>query len=297
MTTPASKEPWTLLRVLDWTTQRFTDAGMAAPRLEAQVLLGHVLGLTRVQLYTHFDKPLAEAELARCRELIKRRLAGEPAAYLVGAQEFWSRPFQVDAAVLIPRRDTETVIELVLDQIPASERAAPRRVLDLCTGSGVLAITLAGELSGATVIATDVSPPAIAIARANAERAQVAARVEVRLGDLWAAVAGEAPFDLVVANPPYVRRGDLAGLSPEVQHEPRLALDGGDDGLAVIRPLVAGLAAHVAPGGLVAIEHGFDQGDAVRALIDATAGFAPAATRADLAGKPRVTWTRRAPDR
>jgi release factor glutamine methyltransferase len=314
-----SKEPWTLLRVLDWTTQRFTDAKLGAPRLEAQVLLGKVLGLTRVQLYTQFDRPLAESELAAYRELIKRRLAGEPAAYLVGEQEFWSQPFWVDASVLVPRRDTETVIELVLDQIPAAERAAPRRVLDLCTGAGALAVILAKELPGAHVIATDVSPAAIAIAGRNAERAGVAARVALREGDLWTAVdaaqdrgvddrssggsgsavagGGEAPFDLIVANPPYVRTGELAGLSPEVRREPVLALDGGADGLDVIRPLVAGLAAHAAAGALVAIEHGFDQGADVRGLLDATGAFVPAITRDDLAGKPRVTWTRRAPPR
>jgi len=297
MTAGAGKEPWTLIRVLDWTTQRFTDAGMSAPRLEAQVLLGHVLGLTRVQLYTHFDKPLAEAELARCRALIKRRLAGEPSAYLVGEQEFWSQPFAVDASVLIPRRDTETLIEVVLDAIPTAERGAPRRVLDLCTGSGAVAVTLARELPGASVLATDLSEAAAAVATANAARAGVADRVEIRVGDVWEPVAEEPPFDVVVANPPYVRTSEIAGLSGEVRHEPRLALDGGGDGLDVIRALVAGLAAHVAPGGLVAIEHGFDQDAAVCGLIDATGAFVRASTRKDLAGKPRVTWTRRPIDR
>jgi release factor glutamine methyltransferase len=292
----SSKEPWTLLRVLDWTTQRFTDAKLGAPRLEAQVLLGKVLGLTRVQLYTQFDRPLGDAELAAYRELIKRRLAGEPAAYLVGEQEFWSQPFAVDASVLIPRRDTETLIEVVLDGIPAAERAAPRRVLDLCTGAGALAVILARELPGAQVVATDVSAAAIAIAAANAARAGVADRVELRTGDLWTPV-GDAVFDLIVANPPYVRTGELAGLSREVRHEPVLALDGGADGLDVIRPLVAGLAAHAAGGALVAIEHGFDQGADVRGLVDATGGFVPAITRNDLAGNPRVTWTRRSIDK
>lgn len=294
MTAGSSKEPWTLLRVLDWTTQRFTDARLAAPRLEAQVLLGKVLGLTRVQLYTQFDRPLTDDELAGYRGLIKRRLAGEPAAYLIGEQEFWSVPFAVDASVLIPRRDTETVIEVVLDAIVAAERATPRRVLDLCTGSGALAVVLAKELPGAQVIATDVSPAAIAVARANADTAGVGDRVELRVGDLWAAVAAEAPFDLIVANPPYIRTGELATLSAEVRHEPVVALDGGADGLAVIRPIVAGLAAHAAEAAVVAIEHGFEQGAEVRGLIDAAGGFVPAVTRNDLAGKPRVTWTRRA---
>jgi release factor glutamine methyltransferase len=288
---------WTTLEVLNWTSQRFCEAGMESARLEAQVLLAHALGCTRVQLYTGFDKPLGEEELARIRGLIKRRLGGEPMAYLVGEQEFWSLPFWVDPAVLVPRHDTETVVQVVLDALDLrgpGERAAPRRVADLCTGSGILAVTLARELPGARVIATDVSPEAAAVARRNAERHAVTDRVEVRVGDLLAPLAGEAPFDVFVSNPPYVATGDLAGLSAEVKREPRLALDGGRDGLDLVRRLVAGLPALVAPGGLIAIEHGFDQGDATRALVDASGGFAPAATRADLAGRPRVTWARRA---
>jgi release factor glutamine methyltransferase len=288
---------WTTLEVLNWTSQRFGEAGMESARLEAQVLLAHALGCTRVQLYTGFDKPLGEEELARIRGLIKRRLGGEPMAYLIGEQEFWSLPFWVDPAVLVPRHDTETVVQLVLDAIDsrgAGERAAPRRVVDLCTGSGILAVTLARELPGARVIATDVSPEAAAVARRNAERHAVTDRVEVRVGDLLAPLAGEAPFDVVVSNPPYVATGDLAGLSAEVKREPRLALDGGPDGLDLVRRLVAGLPPLVAAGGLIAIEHGFDQGDAARAIVDASGAFLPAATRADLAGRPRVTWARRA---
>jgi release factor glutamine methyltransferase len=283
---------WTTLEVLNWTSQRFGEAGMESARLEAQVLLAHALGCTRVQLYTGFDKPLGEEELARIRGLIKRRLGGEPLAYVIGEQEFWSLPFWVDPAVLVPRHDT--VVQVVLDAIAPGERAAPRRVADLCTGSGILAVTLARELPGARVIATDVSPEAAAVARRNADRHAVADRVEVRVGDLLAPLAGEAPFDVVVSNPPYVATGDLAGLSAEVKREPRLALDGGPDGLDLVRRLVAGLPALVAPGGLIAIEHGFDQGDAARAIVDASGSFAPAATRADLAGRPRVTWARRA---
>ncbi|MEZ4367342.1 MAG: peptide chain release factor N(5)-glutamine methyltransferase [Kofleriaceae bacterium] len=281
---------WTTLGVLDWTTKRFTDAGLDSPRLDAQVLLAHVLACTKVQLYTQFDKPLGEAELARYRELIRRRLAGEPIAYLVGEQEFWSLPLWVDPAVLVPRRDTETLIEVVLSALP--DRAAPRRVLDLCTGSGAIAVTLARELAGATVVATDVSAPAAALARRNVERHGLAARIDVREGDLWAALPADEPaFDVVVSNPPYVATGVIATLAPEVRREPVLALDGGVDGLDLVRRLVDGLPARLAPGGLVAIEHGFDQADAVRTLL---APFGEAKTKADLGGQPRVTWLVRA---
>lgn len=281
---------WTTAAVLDWTTKRFAEAGIDAARLEAQVLLAHALGCTRVQLYTGFDRPLDEDELARARGLIKRRLAGEPVAYLVGTQEFWSLSFAVDERVLVPRHDTETVIQVVLDQV--GERPAPWRVLDVCTGSGVLAVTLARELAAARVVATELSPAAAEVARANAARLGVADRVEVRDGDLLAPVAGEV-FDVVVANPPYIATAVIATLDREVQREPRQALDGGVDGLDLLRRLVAAAPDHVAPGGLLVLEHGHDQGEAVRALCDATGGFAPAATVRDLGKQPRVTWARR----
>jgi release factor glutamine methyltransferase len=281
---------WTTLKVLDWTAKRFGDAGMPSPRLEAQVLLAHVLGCTRVQLYTGFDRPLEAEELASYRELIRRRLAGEPVAYLVGEQEFWSLPFTVDKSVLVPRRDTETVIEVVLDKV--GDRGRDLTICDACAGSGAIAVTLARELRAAKVIATELSPEAAAVATRNAERHAVADRVDVRVGDLLAPVAGMT-LDVLVSNPPYVASGDLAGLSSEVKSEPRLALDGGADGLDVIRRLVDGAPGLVVEGGLFALEHGFDQGDRVRELIDATGAFAPAETKKDLGGQPRVTFARR----
>ncbi|MBL8627208.1 MAG: peptide chain release factor N(5)-glutamine methyltransferase [Myxococcales bacterium] len=283
---------WTTAAVLDWTTKRFTDAGIVGARLEAQVLLAHALGCTRMQLYTGFDRPLGEEELASARGLIKRRLGGEPLAYLVGEQEFWSRSFEVSPDVLIPRSDTETVVQAVLDRLGA-DKARPRRGLDLCTGSGILAITLARELPGLTMLATDVSAAAAAVASRNVARHQVGERVEVRVGDLWAPV-GDEVFDLIVSNPPYIREAELAGLDREVQREPRLALDGGADGLGFYRRIVAGLAARLAPGGWIAVEHGHDQGPAVAALLDASGVTAPATTIADLARRPRVTLAARA---
>jgi release factor glutamine methyltransferase len=286
-------ESWTTLRVLDWTTSRFQRAGIEPARLEAQVLLAHTLACDRVRLYTNFDRPLHPDELAAYRQLIQRRLAGEPMAYLTGEQEFWSLSFRVTPDVLIPRRDTEIAIEVVLDAVP--DRAAPLRIADVATGSGALAVTLARELGQAAVVATDVSEAAARVARDNAERLGVADRIEVRLGDLLAPLRGEV-FDVLVSNPPYVRTPDIAGLAPEVRCEPRLALDGGADGLACLRRIVAGAAAHLAPGGLLALEHGFDQDAAVRQLIDVTGAFAPAQTRRDLGGHPRVTHAVRSPD-
>lgn len=282
-------ETWTVLRVLEWTTQRFVDHGAGNPRLEAQVLLAHALGCDRMGLYTRFDQPLGEEELAAFRGLIRRRLAGESVAYLVGEQEFWSRPFAVDARVLVPRPDSETVIEVVLDAL--ADRAAPLRLADLGTGSGALGITLLCELPAATGVLVDVSDDALSVARTNVQRHGLDDRVELRHGDLVQPLAGER-FDVIVANLPYVPAGDIAGLDAEVRVEPRLALDGGPDGLDLIRRLVAAAPANLASSGLLVLEHGFDQDAAVRGILDATGAFTPAATRADLAKRPRVTFAR-----
>jgi release factor glutamine methyltransferase len=287
----AVDETWTPLRLLEWTTRRFTAAGVEAARLEAQVLLAHALACDRVALYTMFDKPLGPDELGRYRDLVKRRLAGEPVAYLVGHQEFWSLDLLVDPRVLIPRRDTETVVEQVLDSLP--DRAAALAVADVATGAGPLALALARELPAARVVATDLSEDALAVARDNAGRLGLAERITFHQGDLLAALPGGVAFDVLVSNPPYVRSADIPGLSPEVRREPRGALDGGGDGLGALRRLAAGAARHLRPGGLLVLEHGFDQGAALRALLDATGHFTPAATRADLGGQPRVTHARR----
>lgn len=285
---PAVSEEWTTLRVLQWTTERFRGAGVDSPRLEAEVLLAHALGCDRVSLYTAFDKPLGPEELAGYRGLIKRRLAGEPSAYLRGGQEFWSLPLAVDARVLVPRPDTETLVQVVLEF--ARGRDGALRVADVGTGSGAIALALARELPHATVVATDRSEDALAVARANAEALGLA--VEFRAGDLLDPLRG-ATFHALVANLPYIPTGDLAGLPAAVQFEPRAALDGGPDGLDPIRRLVAGAPAIVAPGGLLALEHGFDQADAVAALIRATSAFDEPALTRDLGGRARITGARR----
>ncbi|MDB4956310.1 MAG: putative protein methyltransferase HemK [Myxococcales bacterium] len=239
-----------------------------------------------MQLYTGFDKPLGEAELAAYRALIKRRLGGEPVAYLLGEHEFWGLPLYVDSSVLVPRPDTETVIEVA--RATRADRVAPCRVLDLCTGSGAIAIGLAKELPAARIIATELSPEAAAIARRNAERNGFAERIEVRIGDLWDPVAGER-FDLITANPPYIASAVIPTLSAEVRREPMLALDGGRDGLAFYDRICGRAREQLDAGGALVVEHGFDQADAVRARFEA-AGFAGVTLVYDLGKNPRVTW-------
>jgi release factor glutamine methyltransferase len=274
---------WTTLAVLDWTTQRFTEAGIAAARLEAQLLLAHVLNCSRMQLYTGFDKPLGEDELAAYRGLIKRRLAGENVSYLLGEQEFWGLPLYVSEHVLVPRPDTETLIEVAREL--RVDRAAPCRVLDLCTGSGAIAIALAKELPAATIVATELSAEAVAIAKKNVERNAVT--VDVRAGDLFAPVAGER-FDLIVSNPPYIASAVIPTLSAEVRREPRLALDGGADGLAFYDRICGLAREYLLPGGWLVVEHGFDQADTVRERFE-RAGLTDIAMTHDLAKNPRVT--------
>ncbi len=279
-----SEQPWTVRRVLGWTAQHFEKLGLDSPRLTAEVLLAHVLRTSRVRLYTDLDRPLEAAELAAYRGLIARRATGEPTHYLTGTREFYGRPFTVDARVLVPRPETELLVEAVLQGIP---RDRDVRFLDLCTGSGCVGITLALERPRARVLATDLSSAAAEVARANAAALGAADRFEVRAGDLFAPIEGEPPFDALVANPPYVPRGELPTLSAEVRREPVEALDGGVDGLDVVRRIAVGARRWLVPGGLLALEIGDGQGPAVHSLLEA-AGYGSVRIERDLARHDRL---------
>jgi release factor glutamine methyltransferase len=281
-----SEAPWTVRRVLGWTTQHFDKRGVDAPRLASELLLAHVLGVDRVRLYTDLDRPLAKDELAVYRALIERRVEGEPVQYLTGRRDFYGRTFQVDARVLIPRPETELLVEAVLR---ALHPGGSPRLLDVATGSGCIAVTLAAERPEATVVATDVDEGCCVLARANAETAQVSARVDVRNGDLFTPVAAEPAFDVVVSNPPYIRTGDLGGLQAEVRREPTLALDGGPEGLSVLARVVDGAFPHLLPGGLLALEIGEEQGAAVRDLLQAR-GYERVRIEPDLERRDRMAF-------
>ena len=264
------------------------EASAAIGRVDAQVLLGHVLGVGRAALAAHPMRVLTESEDARADMLFARRAMGHPVAYLVGRREFYGRDFGVGPEVLIPRPETETLVEAALGR--AAGIPAPR-ILDLGTGSGAIAVTLACELPRAAVEAVDASPAALELARANARSHGCEARIAWHAGDWYAPVAGRR-FDLVVSNPPYVAEGDPHLGSGDLRFEPRAALtDGSGDGLGAIRAIVAGAAAHLAPGGWLLLEHGFDQADAVRALL-AQAGLEEPFSLPDLAGIPRVAGAR-----
>jgi release factor glutamine methyltransferase len=239
--------------------------------------------MSRIELYAHFDRPLAAAELASYRELVSRRLAGQSVAYLLGHKEFWSLDLLVDPRVLVPRPDSETLIEEALDRLAGP--GAGLRIADVGTGSGALALALAKERPEAQVFATDISPDALAVARANAERLSLT--VTFLEGDLDQPLVSAGRFDLIVANLPYIPSADIDGLAADVRSEPRLALDGGADGLALVRRLVATAPELLQPEGCLALEVGAGQASAVEELLGAT-GFAGVRSRRDLAGIERV---------
>ena len=257
-------------------------------RPHAELLLGHVLGLTRVKLYMDLDRPLTKEELATYRALIQRRLAGEPSQYLMGFKEFYGRRFSVDPRVLIPRGETELLVEAVLHHV---KKDAPARVLDVCTGSGCIAVTIAAERPQASVWATDLMPGALEVAKANAAALQVDGRVTFFEGDLLAPVPADARFEVIVSNPPYVKTGDLATLQKEVQQEPSAALDGGEDGVRLIARLVDDALSRLRPGGLLAMEIGDEEGPAVEALL-VRAGYRDVKIEKDLARLDRLALGR-----
>lgn len=283
-----SAETWTIRRVLDWTRGHFDKQQVDDPRLTSEILLGHVLTLPRVKLYMDLDRPLTKDELATYRALIQRRLAGEPTQYLVGFREFYGRKFAVDDRVLIPRSETELLVEAALRDVKKDE---PSRVLDLCTGSGCVAISIAAERPQASVWATDLMPGPIEVAKKNAEALGVDGRVTFFQGDLFAAVPEGATFDVIVSNPPYVKTSDLATLQREVQKEPRAALDGGADGLDLIRRVVTDGLPRLKPGGLLALEIGDEQGDAVKEIMT-RAGCRDVRIEKDLARHDRIALGR-----
>ncbi len=272
----------TPLELVRLATGYLAEKGVATPRLDAEVLLAHVLGVERIRLYTEFDKPLEEPEVAAFREALRRRARREPVAYITGEREFWSLPFRVGPGVLVPRPETELLVEAALEGAPPEGR-----ILDLGVGSGCVLLAFLTERPGWTGVGTDVSDAALALARENAEALGVADRADLRRGDLFAPVAGER-FDRIVSNPPYVPRDEIEGLEPEVsRYEPRGALDGGPDGLDVIRRIAAEAPRFLAPEGRLLLEFGKGQDAAVRDLL-AEAGFSRVEIRRDLAGIPRV---------
>ena len=263
------------------------------PRAEARRLLACLTGQPLTWFMAHGDDPADPDIAARFQALAERRRAGEPLAYLLGQQEFYGRPFAVSPAVLIPRADTETLVETALEQLTLlrqQRRAVPLSLLELGTGSGIIAITLALEAPDTEVHAVERSPEALAMAQQNA-KALGADRIHWHAGSWWQALASPRHFDLIVSNPPYIAAGDHHLQQGDLRFEPPQALAAGPDGLDDLRIIIGGAPAHLNPGGWLLLEHGYDQEAPVQALLR-DAGFADVFTRRDLAGQPRVSGGR-----
>lgn len=264
----------------------FQERGLEQPRLDAELLLAGVLGLKRLDLYLQHDRPLTDTELERYRSAVRRRLKREPVQYILGTAAFRTLELQVDRRVLIPRPETEILVGEVLKWAKSHERNDA--VLDIGTGSGAIALSLAAEGSFSRIVASDVSPDALAVAGANAARLGIDA-VEFRCGSLWEPLRAGERFDIIVSNPPYVAERDRPMLPPEVlEHEPAGALFGGAGGYAVLEAIVQGARPHMAPGSLLALEIGAGQKDEVLRLIAETGAFEDARVVDDLSGRARI---------
>lgn len=281
----ADKTTWTIKALLAWTADHFAKKGLDSPRLDAELLLAHVLHCKRIDLIVRYDEQPNDTERAAFRQLVEKRLGRCPTAYLVGVREFYLLPFEVTSAVLIPRPDTETLVDAAIEFL--KKRPTPT-ALDVGTGSGCVAVSVATAAKAATVTAVDVSPDAVAVAGRNAKRNNVADRIRFLTGNLFAPLQPGSTFDLIVSNPPYIPPSEIETLMPEVRdHEPRVALDGGTDGLAFYRRLTAEAKQWLKPGGMLMVEIGHTQGDAVRSLFQ-SAGFTSSKVVKDRAGRPRV---------
>lgn len=276
----------TLVAALRLATARLA-ALVETPRLDAEVLLMQVLGRDRAYLRAWPERSLGPEQAGRYRDLVAKRAEGQPVAYLTGEREFWSRPYTVRPGVLIPRPETELLIELALRLVPADR---PADILDLGTGSGIIAVTLAAERPRASVLATDVSAEALAVAHENAARHGVA-NLRFEPGDWFAAVPEDRRFDLIASNPPYIAEQDAHLGQGDVRFEPRLALTSGPRGLDALSLIAGGARHRLRPGGHLLLEHGYDQAGALAAILD-NLGYDEIAHHHDLQGHPRATSAR-----
>jgi release factor glutamine methyltransferase len=286
-----ANQPWTVARLLDWTAKFLSEKGSESPRLDTEVLLAHALACKRIELYTRHDEEVADERRQLFKALIRQRVEGCPVAYLVGRKEFYSLELEVSRAVLIPRPDTETVVDECLRL--ARTMTGPT-VLDIGTGSGCLAVAVAKYCKHARVTAVDVSEESLPVAARNAAKHGVSDRIRFLQGDLFASLPADEQFDFVLSNPPYIPHDDIAGLAAGVRdYEPHQALDGGRDGLELFGRLVAEAPRWIKPDGHLLVEIGAPQEKAAREGIQAQPGFDLAKTVYDSAGHPRVLRARR----
>lgn len=286
------KELWTIGRLLQWTEQYFLGKGVESSRLDGEVLLSHILWKDRIYLYTHYDEPLTKSELDAYRPLVIERGKGYSVAAIIGQKEFMGLSFTVTKDVLIPRPDTETLVEDILSFIPKEQGPY---ILDVCTGPGTILYSLLHYLPAATGLGLDISKDALAVAVTNREQLQLTERAKLCASDLFTALQKdpqyEKAFDIIVSNPPYIPSEEVKTLAPEVLHEPVLALDGGIDGLDFYRRLLAEAPQYLKAGGYLAVEIGYDQAEAVTELATKVGVYGDVVANKDIAGIVReLRW-------
>jgi len=282
---------WTIEDVLLWTTRHFSKKGIASPRLDAEVLLAHALNVDRLHLYLNLDAPLRPEERDRYRVLVERRARREPVALIIGQKEFWSIPLRIPPGVLIPRPETELLVEAVLAEIRGVDAPA---MLEIGTGSGAVSIALARENPRARIVATDIDLLALRAAANNARNAGADSTITFVASDLFSAFRPDARFDVICSNPPYIPHDVIPTLEPEISRfEPRRALDGGADGLETVRRIVRDAGDFVSEAGALVIEIGDGQAPAVREIFLSVGKFREIRILPDLAGRPRVAKGKR----
>lgn len=289
------QDHWTIGSLLRWAAGYFGRHDIDSPRSTGEILLAHALDLERIDLYLRHDQPLTGDELARFKTLARRRVRHEPVAYIVGEKEFWGLPLTVSPHVLIPRPETECLVETVLENILPKDDDTPRQVLELGVGSGAITLALAKERPWNRYVALDRSLSALALARENARRHRLDGRIDFFVGDWLHALNGPSSnFFLIVSNPPYIARADLATLAPEItEYEPVGALDGGPGGFDDIGRILGAAAEFLTPAGHLVMEIGYDQAPAVQAMAEATGGYLPAVVGRDYSGLDRVVHLQR----
>ena len=295
----AQMETWTIQKLLNWVAGYFTEKGIDSPRLSGELLLSHVLGLKRIELYTQFDKIVEQDKLVELHELVKRAGEHEPIAYLTGKCEFYSLEFEVTCDCLIPRPETEVLVEQAIEFL--RQRGGRQFVCDLCTGCGCIAAVIAKNYADAQMVATDISEAALKVAAKNVAKHGLGGRVELLCGDLFEPLVpylDSEKFDLIVCNPPYVSEAEYEELERNVKdYEPKPALDGGEDGLEILRQIIGQAPRFLKDDGTLMLEIGFEQGPAVRGLLERSGCFGQVGIEKDLQGKQRVAIARSSDNR
>jgi len=282
-----TKEQWTIKSVLSWTQTYFSEKSVENPRLSAELLLADTLALRRIDLYIQYDRPLEQQELKSFKQKIFRRINHEPIAYITGSKAFWESSFDVCPHVLIPRPDTEILIETAIQFL--QNQSTPIRVLELGVGSGAIIISLAQKFPDHLFFATDLSFQTLCVAKCNTRKILNSDTINFVISDWFSGISTNNPFQLIVSNPPYIDRQSLKKLQPDIiNHEPHMALDGGDDGMAHIRTIIQNASTYLVPGGSLIMEMGFDQRVGVENLIISTGQYDQIQCVKDYSGHDRL---------